>query len=140
MEKQQSAAGVTPIALAILLCDNVITDKDTKKKTIVGIFSRIFGPNFPIYHSFTIYMRLIDAEGNYNFRVEYVQMKTDKILVKGEISGIKVHDRLEIVEIILKPPPIKIPQPGKYEFRIWANNKYMGRVSFLAEKKSMKGV
>ncbi len=141
MDEQTANPAPAPFPLALLLCDSVITDEDSKKKTLVGIFDRILVQKFPTaYRPLTIYARLIDAEGTYDFRVEYVQVKTDKILAQGSFSGIKVEDRLSPIEILLTLPSIPIPKPGQYEFRIWANKFYVGRISFIAEKISQKGV
>lgn len=138
---RNAGAGVAPYPLAILICDQAINEENTNKKTLVGIFDRIYCPKFPwTYYPLTIYIRLIDAEGTYEFRVDYVQIKTDKVLAQGKFSGIKIDNRLSIIEVLLNPPPIAIPEAGQYEFRIWANNRYIGRVGFTAEKKRKEGV
>jgi len=37
----QTPKGPIPVLMAMLLCDMVITDPDTGKKTLVGIFDRL---------------------------------------------------------------------------------------------------
>ena len=127
--------GSTPYPLAILLCDQIIVDEISKKKTIVGIFDLIYAEKFPAEHRpLSVYVRLTDAEGQYAFRMDYVQVKNDKLLAQTEIPGVSINDRLKAHELIMQFPPIKIPEPGEYEFRLWANDRYIGRMKFTALK------
>jgi hypothetical protein len=126
-------SGSTPYPLAILLCDQIIVDEISKKKTLVGIFDLIYAKQFPIIHRpLSAYVRLTDAEGKYDFRMDYVQVKTDKRLGHAEIPAVSIPDRLKAHELVMEFPPIKIPKPGDYEFRLWANNRYLGRAKFTA--------
>jgi hypothetical protein len=123
----------TPFALAILICDQVIVDEKSKKKTLVGVFDTINAVEFPANHPrVSIYARMTDAEGQYDFRIEHVQVKTDKLLFKGEILGVTVPDRLKMHELVLELQNVPLPESGEYEFRLWANDKYIGRVKFIA--------
>lgn len=139
-EVEKTKGTSTPFILALLLCDSVIVDETSKKKTLVGIFDRILVRRFPSkHHPITIYARLTDAEGLYDFRIEYVQIETDKRLAEGKITGVSIPSRLQKHDLILQPPPVPIPEPGEYEFRLWANDRYIGRVSFVAVQVTEKG-
>lgn len=125
----------TPYLLAILICDSVIVDERSKKKTLVGIFDNINSREFPAVHtSLAVFARLIDAEGEYSFRIDYVQVKEDKLLVRAEIPGVTIPDRLKIHDLVIEPPGIQLPEPGEYEFRLFANDRYLGRTKFTATK------
>ena len=123
----------TPFPLALLICGSAITEAGTNKKTLVGIFDRVWAKQFPVNQTMTIYARLTDAQGRYEFRIDYVQVKTDKKLAEGKISEVDIADRLQTSDILMTPPPVLIPEPGQYEFRLWANDRYVGRVKFTAE-------
>lgn len=126
---------LTPFPLALLLCDSVIVDEQSKKKTLVGVFDRVLAKQFPARHRpVTIYVRLTDAEGRYNFRIDYIQARTDKVLAQGKITGVDIPNRSRVHEIILRPLPVPIPEPGEYEFRLWANDRYVAQVKFVAEQ------
>lgn len=123
----------TPYLKAIILCDSAIVDETTKKKTLVGIFDQVAAAKFPTnHHTATIYARLIDAEGSYDFTLQYVQVSSDRTLGELAISQVQIPDRLATYELIIRLPPLYIPEPGEYEFRIWANKKYVGSTSFKA--------
>jgi hypothetical protein len=125
--------GSTPYPLAILLCDQIIVDERSKKKTLVGVFDTVYAKQFPATHRrLSVYVRLTDAEGQYQLRMDYVQIKTDKLLGHAEIPAVSLPDRLKTHELVMEFPPIKIPEAGDYEFRLWANNRYIGRARFTA--------
>ena len=124
-----------PFPLAILICDSVYIDERSKKKVLVGIFDNINATEFPTeYKPLAIYARLIDAEGEYSFRFDYVQVKDDKLLGKASIPSVTIPDRLKVYDLVIEPPPIPLPEPGEYEFRLFANDRYIGRVKFNAVK------
>ena len=123
----------TPFALALLVCDSVVVDERSKKKTLVGIFDTVYVAQFPTQHyPVVLYARLTDAEGQYAFRLEYVRVETDELLMSTDIPPVNLPDRLKIHELVFEPPPIPLTAPGEYEFRLWANSRYIGRAKFLA--------
>ncbi len=63
--------GPTPDLNAMLICDTVITDRDTGKNSVIGIFDRIVAGSFPVRHpSLTVYARIIDAQGQDVFKLD----------------------------------------------------------------------
>jgi len=132
MAEEQEAL-IPPIPVAFLLCDQVITDEVTKKKTLVGVFDRIWVSKFPTEHKpIALYARLFDAEGEYEVRVEYVKVADESVLSRAT-GKLRVRDRHKPVEFALTLPSIPIPEPGEYEFRLWVGNRYVQRVAFTAE-------
>ncbi len=122
-----------PFVSAILLCDSVITDKVSKKKTIIGVFDKINIVKFPMsYSPLTIYARLVGARGKYKFRVDYIQVKGDKLLMQGELPKTTIANRPKHVDFLFTPPSIPIPASGHYEFRLYVNDNYIARVGFEA--------
>lgn len=128
-----SEEGLPPIPMAFLLCDQVISDEATKKKTLVGVFDRIWVSKFPTEHKpVALYARLYDAEGEYDVRVEYVKLSDESVLARAN-GKLQVRDRRKPVEFALALSSIPIPEPGEYEFRLWIGNRYIQKVRFVAE-------
>jgi hypothetical protein len=125
---------IPPITQTFLLCDLVITDEATKKKTLVGVFDRIWVSKFPAKHTpAALYIRLFDAQGDCDLRVDYVKVDDQTVLgnVTGKMQSVKRHTT---VEFAIALPPIDIPAAGEYEFRLWINEIYAHRVRFTAEQ------
>lgn len=131
---EPAETAIPPITQTFILCDLVITDEATKKKTLVGVFDRIWVSNFPAKHTpAALYMRLFDAQGDCDLRVDYVKADDQSVLgqVTGKMQSVKRHTT---VEFAIALPPIDIPAPGDYEFRLWINELYAHRVRFTAEQ------
>lgn len=135
-QSKRTSDAPTPFPLAILVCDSVINDSLTRKTTIVGVFDTVFAAGFPSQQSLTLYARLTDAIGRYRLKVEFVHVEADQMLGQADSELEDVDDRLKIMEITLALPPVPLPVPGTYEFRVWANEKYIGRAWFRAASAS----
>lgn len=122
---------ISPYVLAMLICDQVITDAQTSKKSLIGIYDQILCPTFPTTQQISIYARLIDAEGMYSFRVQLVRVEHDQEVMKIETNPVRVPDRLQPYDVVIQLPFV-IPGPGMYEFRLFANNAYLARATFTA--------
>lgn len=122
----------TPKATAMLVCDYVITEEGTRKKSLIGIFENIGSRRFPFtHHSLSVYIKLTEARGHYRFRLELVQLKTDKVTGQGEIpKDVPISSPLRSHELVFNLRGLKFDQPGEYEFRIYANNRIFGQKTF----------
>ena len=122
----------TPVPVAFLLCDQIIVEAGSGKKTIVGVFDRVGVRQFPATHSPAwLYIRVIDCEGEYEHRIEYVQVATQKILARANGTATS-KNRHVYAEFVLPCPPLQLPEPGEYEFRLWLNEKFISRVRVTA--------
>jgi hypothetical protein len=127
-----------PRVNAMLICDKVITEVGTNKKSLIGIFENINAYNFPCTHPFlSVYIKLTDARGEYRFSLELVDLETDSVIGKGQIpKAIKIEDPLATKDLVFNLASLKFKHPGKYEFRIYANERIFGQKTFLVKKTS----
>ena len=118
-----------PSVLSILVCDQVIIDETTRKKTLVGIFDAIFGTDTPVVQPVGFYARLTDLEGEYKFRIRIVELGDEDEVFTGVVdtTAINCSDRLAIIEIALNLPHVPFPNFGRYEFQLFSNDVYVGR-------------
>ncbi len=130
-----------PTVLAMLLCDQVITDAGSQKKTLVGLFDSVFTPQVPFLYvgGFSIFARLSDAEGKYNFRVDVVFLDDDKPLGSVTTNEVIAPNRLAFVELIMVVAGIGFEKYGKYEFQLYANDVYVGRTTLIVTKPPQQG-
>src|SRR5438128_1909721 len=122
---------ITPYPLAMLLCDHAIVEAGSNKKSLIGIFDRVFSAGFPAVHPLTLYARLTDAEGSYTLKIEYVRLAADEVLVEIETKTSPIADRLGAYELVLQFV-VEILEPGSYELRLFAQDTYLGRATFTA--------
>lgn len=125
-----------PSLLAILLCDQVILEQGTGKKTLVGIFEDINSPGEPIPHRVGFFARMTDLEGSYNFAIKVVRIapEGEVVVAGGQLSLPQaITDRLANVDLALNVPAV-FPKFGKYEFQLFANDMYIGRAVLNCRK------
>ena len=132
-----SMASPTPVLVAFLVCDSVIQDGPSGKNTLVGVFSNITVSNFPATHvSPWLYAKLINCEGDYVVKIEFVMVSTQEILIEGDAS-MNVLNRHANAEFVSQLPNLPLPSAGEYEFRLWMNNKFISNVRITVHEQAI---
>ncbi|HOW88017.1 MAG TPA: hypothetical protein P5561_00120 [Candidatus Omnitrophota bacterium] len=126
----------TPKANAMLICDYVITERGTNKKSLIGVFENIGAATFPCTHfAMSVYIKLTDAQGGYSFRLELVDLQSDMLIGKSEMpEEVRVPSPLDAHELVFNLRGVRFMHPGKYEFRIFANDKIFGQKRLVVEQ------
>ena len=115
-----------PVIKAFLICDYVIHEQDTNKKSCIGIFHQINAPSFPCRHGqLSIYANLTNALGEYAFKLSLIHLKDGTEIGTGATPPLTIPDRLQTAELAFRLQNIVFPQPGKYEFRLEANEQLL---------------
>jgi hypothetical protein len=118
-----------PSVQAILLCEKIIEEAGTSKKSLIGIFLGIKAPSVPVGMSMGIYARMTDAEGQYRFRIDLVHLPSDDRVASVVFPPFTSHGRLETTEIVVHVPKIDFPRFGKYEFQLYCDDVFIGHTS-----------
>jgi len=92
--KLQPHTALPLLLLALLLCEILITEAGTNRKTLVGIFDQLIIQRFPAHQRMAIYARLTDGQGIYKFKLEFVDIGQDRLLSEFEADPIQILDRL----------------------------------------------
>lgn len=113
-----------PSLQSFLIADKVIQEKGTNKWSVIGIFDRILARNFPLmYYSLAPYIRLGEAEGEYDIKVEFCD-EAGRILSVFEGLKLVVHSKLVTPELGIQTYNLPLPRPGKYFFRLYFNGEF----------------
>lgn len=122
---------VKPSKEAMLVCDQIITEAGTNKKTLVGIFEQIYTQKLPCTHpNLSVYIKFTAALGSYQFRLELVDLQTNSVIGKGELPAQNIEDKLASYELVFNLRNLKFMNRGKYEFRIFADDELFGTKTF----------
>lgn len=125
MPDERPLSQTVPVLVAVLVCDTTAVDPSTGKKSLIGVFDRVWVSQFPTQRAMSVYAKLTDAQGFYRIKVKYVQTQTGQPLAEVEGEA-EFEDRLSSAEFYTFIPPLPIPAPGRYEFQIWANDVFLG--------------
>jgi len=120
-----------PSVQAFLVCDQVIEDSLTKKKSLIGIFTHLQAVAFPFQHQqMGLYFCLTDAEGTYHFEIDLVYLNDEQLVCRATLPNIVIGDRLQISDFGINIPSLIFPAPGRYEFRLRMEGRLIAQKDF----------
>ena len=126
---------IKPILKAMLLCDQTLVEEGTHKRTLIGLFDRIKGAEFPTAHpSMSVYVQFREIEGIFDFILELVDLTDGKSMNRAVIKEFRVQDKSRDCELVFNLMSVKFERPGDYEFRIYVNDTIFGQKSFKVLK------
>ena len=122
---------VKPSIKAFLVCDYVIEDRTTKKKSLIGLFTHLQGLTFPfLHHQMGLYFCLTDAQGTYQFEISLIYLNTEFLMAKAQLPLVDIPDRLQIADFCLTLNNLAFPGPGRYEFQLYSNGEFLAQKDF----------
>lgn len=111
-----------PEVKALLIADTVLQEKGTNKWSVIGIFDRVAAATFPTARpSLGIYVKLADARGKYQVRLEFRDSQ-DRMLNRIEGIEISVPPNAATIDFGLQTFNLPIPAPGRYHFVLYVND------------------
>ncbi len=120
-----------PSVQAFLVCDQVIEDSLTKKKSLIGIFTHLQTATFPFHHQHMgLYFCLTDAEGLYRFDIDLIYLNSEQLVCRATLPNIEISDRLQISDFGINIPLLILPAPGRYEFRLLMEGQLIAQKDF----------
>jgi hypothetical protein len=112
----------SPTGLAIVVCDQIIEDKFTNKKSLIGIFNNIGSANFPCRHpQIMVFVSLTEGHGNYRARVRIANETTGESVAEANIA-IQFPDIHSVLELNFNLVGIQFPTPGLYSIEFYCDD------------------
>jgi len=122
-----------PVIHAILVCDRVISEEKTRKKSLIGVFDTIYYTRLPFaIPELWVYVNLSDVLGEYSIRIELVHLDEERIIarIKSKLLG-KPNQ-----EIGYCFKNMKFAIDGIYVFRFWVNDDVIGEKYLYLKRRS----
>ena len=118
----------TPTGKAILLCEQVIEDRYSGNKTIVGTFNRIHAPRFPLdYPRMAVFVALVNGRGPVTVKLVLKNEESTLLETSGPIEFDNPH---QVVEIIFSLVGIRFDSPGLYVIEVFAEDIFIFQTTF----------
>ena len=115
-----------PVIKAFLICDQIIQDAQTGKKSLIGVFHELRAERFPAVHPLLwIYANLTDAHGRYAFQIRLVDVEHGEVLGRGEPPALDIPGPLQTTELSAQLRNVALPRPGTYEFQLISNEQML---------------
>lgn len=123
-----------PTVLALIVCDEIIDDRVTNKKSLIGMFNNIRVHALPsMHHQLVVYVAMT-GHGTVPVRVELV--RADDIteesgpVLRMDNPGLTFEDPNAVVEAAFKLNGIVFPEAGLYNFRVLSGNHLLAQREF----------
>jgi hypothetical protein len=140
MPPPHSDAPPDPEVKAFLVCDQIIHDAGTNKKSLIGVFHDLASTRFPAVHpSLWIYANLTDARGRYTFEFRLVDVERNQVLGSGSPPPMDIPDPVRTTEFAAQLRNVALPAPGTYEFHLVANRQLIATKAIRVTLVDAKG-
>lgn len=111
----------TPHVLAMVICDMVIDDRISGKKSLIGLFDAIATTDLPCtVNELHVFLALTDGYGTIKARLRCTKASTDEELF-NTVQEVRFPDPLTVVEINLGFCGCEFPEAGEYRFQLYAD-------------------
>jgi len=127
----------TPTLVSLLVCDQVIDDKMTNKKSAIGIFNVILVPQVPAQiHQLAILASVTEIVGRQEMELRLLRDSDNEVLFSGK-GTVEAPNPLAIVDMLFALHGVRIPEAGQHAFELLAGGALLGRRRFqvLVRKK-----
>lgn len=119
-----------PTLVALLLCDMVIDDKLTNKKSAIGLFNTIVASRLPrVIPHMVVLASLTEINGQTGIELRLVRDTDNHVLLRSR-GNVEAPSPLATVELVFTLQGIQLPAAGAYGFELWGSGHLIGRRRF----------
>ena len=109
------------MGVSLMICDQVITEAETNKKSLIGVFNNLSARQFPCRHPrLCIFVSITGGHGKAKTEVRCVNEQTRQALfgAEGEVS---FTDPNYMVEAVFEFNNVVFPAPGLHCIEVLSN-------------------
>ena len=111
---------IKPDVLSLIICDQIITDRQTGKQSLIGMFTNIHAFKFPVTQPLlSVYVSLTEGRGKTPIMIRISDAgETRKPLVEGR-GMVEFKDPRAIANLVLQFHGLRFPEPGEYRVQLY---------------------
>jgi hypothetical protein len=115
-----------PEVLALLVCDQIITDRITGKQSLIGMFSVIHALKFPVTHpQLAVFASLTGGHGEVTLSIRVVDSnESRRPLVEGN-GKVRFASPLAVANLALQFHGLTFAEPGEYRVQMLCDGELM---------------
>lgn len=105
-----------------MVCDHIIVEQGTNKKSLIGVFNNIGSTSFPVIHpQMSIFVAMTNGRGRLPTTLRFVRESDQKEIFSaaGEVLFPSPNDVVELVFNIVQAP---FEEPGLYTFEVYCDD------------------
>lgn len=134
----ESKQSEQPMAQALLVCDHIIVEQGTNKKSLIGIFNTIASANFPMTHTrMSVFASLTNGRGSLPAMLRFVRVSDEKEIFshKGQVE---FPDPNQVIELVFNLVNTPFEEPGLYTFELLCDGDLLLEKRFNVAKLTQK--
>ncbi len=114
-----------PIAEALIICDEIINEAGTNKKSLIGTFNGIVSDHFPMQHpKICVYAAMTNGRGEMSGELRCLRVE-DQLEIFKAAGAFQFADPNQVVEIGFNFRNIVFERPGLYTFELLAGDELL---------------
>ncbi len=115
-----------PDVLALIVCDQIITDRMTGKQSLIGMFSKIHTRGFPAAHPYLcVFVALTEGYGETEFRIRIVDANDARPPIVEGRGKVRFRDPRAIANLGLQFHGLAFPQADEYRVQLYAGSELL---------------
>ncbi len=122
-----SFATTVPEMVSFLACEFILQEPQSGAKTLVNVAHQINATATPFAARIACYAKLVDGQGEYEYMLRFVDLKTDDTIYQITTPSAPWHSEMDVYELMINLRGLSIPHFGDFEFQLYANGAYLGR-------------
>jgi len=128
MDERESPT--VPSVVSLVLCDQVIDDRLSDKKSAIGIFNTVLVPQFPaVINQMAILASVTEISGRADVELRLVRDSDNAVLFSGH-GPVEAPNPLAVVDLLFAIHGVRIPEPGQYAYEIVCQQAILARRRF----------
>lgn len=126
---EESAAAV-PTLVSLLICDQVIDDRLTRKKSVIGLFNTVIVPGVPAtINRLVVLASVTEIVARTPLELRLVRDADNAVLFRSA-GHVEAPSPLATVDLVFQMQGVRIPEPGQYAFELLSSGQILGRRRF----------
>lgn len=128
MDEQSAVA--SPTLVSLLICDQVIDDKLTNKKSAIGLFNMVVVPHVPVaLHQIAILASLTEIVREVHIELRLIRDADNQVIFSTK-GPVKAPSPLAVADLVFAMQGIRIPSAGQFAFELLHDGLILGRRRF----------
>ena len=119
-----------PILVSLLICDQVIDDRLTGKKSAIGLFNTVFATSFPTrLNQLAVMATLTEIAERTHLALRLIRDNDNEVLLQTE-GDVQAPSPLAMVDLVFALQGTRLDRAGQYAFELLAGGQLLGRRRF----------
>lgn len=126
----EKKAPAVPSLVSLLICDQVIDDRLTNKKSAIGLFNSVLVGAVPTrLHQMAVMATLTEISGRTPMRLRLMRDEDNAVLMETR-GHVDAPNPLAMVDLVFAMQGIPIARAGQYAFELLSDVELLGRRRF----------